>query len=53
MDRAEHHERAPEESGVGPATAPMAVEDVPDPEEDNLDDLDGTKDCHSLSPYVY
>ena len=34
------------ESGLGvaksaPATAPIAVIDVPDPEEDDLDDLDG------------
>ena len=44
MDKDEHRERVPEDNGVAPATAPIAVEDVPDPEEDDLDDLDGTKE---------
>ena len=39
MEKAESKDNAPRESNTSGTTPP--VQDVPDPEEDDLDDLDG------------
>ena len=39
MEKAESKDGAPKETSTSGITAP--VQDVPDPEEDDLDDLDG------------
>lgn len=48
MEKGKGYESAREAKGSAPATTPAAAEDVPDPEEDDLDDLDGTNSRHVL-----
>ena len=47
MEKAERKDSAPKESNTSGTTPP--VQDVPDPEEDDLDDLDGRRQYISCS----
>ncbi len=50
MDKGERSESGLQEHHSASATAPATTaEDVPDPEEDDLDDLDGMSTCYTLS----